>query len=367
MYTKLKNTNTFIIGMLFTLFSSACNSGRTELTLGEKRVYEERLNEVDIAILKRTVFHKEIMSNGKLKSFRKSDLRFKVSGELKELKIRNGNSVTSGQILAILDQFEYLQMLDRAETSLKKASIELEDAFIAYGGSKIKKDSLRQNIYEAVAIRSGYVSALSELKTARYNLEGTILKAPFSGKIANMKQKVYELVNNGEVFCTIIDDSKFEVEFHLLESEIEEIALNDKVTIAPFSNSATSKGIVSEINPLIDENGLVLVKAVVKNNGTLWEGMNVKVVIEKDEPDILVVPKSAIVLRQNEKVIFKYNRGLAFWTYVETGLENSTSYSVTAHPDKGGLLKQGDTIIISNNLNLAHESVVKIKNVHSAF
>lgn len=361
MYPKLNILNAFIIFLGITVLISGCSQGRTENATGDKRVYEEQLNEVDIAILKRTVFQKEIISNGKLKALRKSDLKFKVSGELKELKVKNGHSVRSRQTIAVLDQFEYRQKLEHAETTVKKTSIDLEDALLAYGGSKLIKDSLPQGIYEGAAIRSGHVAALNDLKTAQFNLSETILKAPFSGKIANLKQKVYELVNTGEVFCTLIDDSEFEVEFHLIESEIGEVALQDKVKIVPFSGNKISKGVVSEINPLVDENGLVLIKATVKNDGALWEGMNVKVLIEKQEPDHLVVPKSAVVLRQNQEVLFKYVNGSAFWTYVETGLENSTSYTVTAHPDRGGELKPGDTIIISNNLNLAHESGVRIK------
>lgn len=361
MHQRFNILNAILIFLGFTILLSACSQGRTENTTAEKRVYEEQLNEVDIAILKRTVFQKEIISNGKLKALRKSDLKFKVSGELKELKVKNGHSVRSGQTIAVLDQFEYRQKLEHAETIVKKTSIDLEDALLAYGGSKIRKDSVPQAIYEGAAIRSGHVAALNDLKTAQFNLSETILKAPFSGKIANLKQNVYELVSTGEIFCTLIDDSEFEVEFHLIESEIGEVSLRDKVKIVPFSGNAISKGVVSEINPLVDENGLVLIKATVRNDGALWEGMNVKVIIEKQEQGHLVVPKPAVVLRQNQEVLFKYVDGTAFWTYVETVLENSSSYTVTAHPDKGGVLQDGDTIIISNNLNLAHESAVKIK------
>jgi membrane fusion protein (multidrug efflux system) len=359
MYANLY-INTIILFLGFAIVLSGCSQGRTENTQGERRVYEAQVNEVDISILKRTAFNKEIISNGKLKALKKSDLKFKVSGELRELKVKNGQSVRSGQTIAVLDQFEYRQKLEHAETILKKTAIDLEDALLAYGGSQ-RKDSVPQTIYEGAAIRSGYVTALNDLKTARFNLGETILKAPFSGKIANIKQNVYEVVNTGEVFCTLIDDSAFEVEFHLIESEIGEVALNDKVKIIPFSKSVTSAGILSEINPLIDENGLVLVKATVRNEGRLWEGMNVKVLIEKQEPGHLTVPKTAVVLRQNQEVLFKYKNGVAFWTYIQTGLENSTSYSVIAHPEKGGKLKPGDTIIISNNLNLAHESKVMIR------
>jgi hypothetical protein len=68
-----------------------------------------------------------------------------------------------------------------------------------------------------------------------------------------------------------------------------------------------------------------------------------------------------VVLRQNQEVLFKYVGGRAYWTYVQTGLGNTTSLTVTAHPDKGGTLQPGDTIIISDNLNLAHKSVVQLK------
>jgi hypothetical protein len=92
------------------------------------------------------------------------------------------------------------------------------------------------------------------------------------------------------------------------------------------------------------------------------DGMNVKVLVEKEIPGQLVVPKSAVLLRDNQEVLFKCTRDtVAFWTYIQTTGENTSSYSVIAHPDKGATLEPGDTIIISGNLNLAHESRVKVK------
>jgi membrane fusion protein, multidrug efflux system len=347
------------VGMGF--FVSACTDGTTEKASNLRKPYEEQVNEVEVAVLERGVFNKEIVSNGKLKAFRKSDLTFKVSGELKIIRVRNGQAIDRTQTIAELDQFEYRQRLEHAEVNVKRTSIELKDELILYGGSKFKEDSFPPEIYEGAAIRSGYLTALTDLKTAQLDLDATILKAPFSGKVANLKYNAYETINTGEVFCTIIDDSKFEVEFYLLESEINEVALQDKITIVPFSRSITFNGVISEINPLVDENGLVLVKAAVTNNGTLWEGMNVKVFIQKQEFGHLIVPKSAVVMRQNQEVLFKYINGAAYWTYVITGLENSSYYSVLGHRDKGGVLQEGDTIIISNNLNLAHETKVKLK------
>jgi hypothetical protein len=88
--------------------------------------------------------------------------------------------------------------------------------------------------------------------------------------------------------------------------------------------------------------------------------MNVKVSIRNAIAGQLVVPKQAVVLRDNREVLFRYTgSGVAWWTYVKVVDENENQYSVVA--EDGGRLEPGDTIIISNNLNLAHESVVTIK------
>jgi len=57
--------------------------------------------------------------------------------------------------------------------------------------------------------------------------------------------------------------------------------------------------------------------------------------------------------------LFRIINGKAFWTYVKTEFENSNSYTVKANADRGAEINVGDTIIISNNLNLAHESEVE--------
>ena len=170
----------------------------------------------------------------------------------------------------------------------------------------------------------------------------TILRAPFSGKVANLKISKHDQIGAGEEICAIINDQLMSVVFHLVDTEIHHINLQDKVSV-------------------VDENGMVEVKARIKNTGNLLDGMQVKVSVKKSVPEQLVVPKEAVVLRLNQEVLFRYTDGIAYWTYVQTGLENSQHYTVIAHPDKGANLDAGDTVIISNNLNLAHESKVKLR------
>ncbi len=352
----------FSLILICVQYFTSCKNSAEEDRVTEKRQYLKQQNKVDVKPLESVIFYRELVSNGKLRAKRKSELRFEVSEKIESILVKNGDFVQKGQLLAKLYPFNLEQALTKAEIQLKSSRLELQNILIGQGYNLTDSANIPKNIKEMADIRSGYRSARNEMVTARHKLDASNLIAPFSGKIANIRQKEHEQLNGSEAFCTLIDDSMFEVEFNVIENEIPDIRLGGSVQISPFSSTKKSyKGTITEINPIIDDNGLIQVKAELNNPGDLMEGMNVTVLIEKQVPDQLVVPKSAVVLRQNQEVLFKCtNDSVAFWTYVKTLYENSGSYSVIAHPDKGGKLEAGDTIIISGNLNLAHESIVKV-------
>lgn len=348
---------------LLAIIIDACGAKtRGPSTDTEKRQYTEQQNPVEITVLQKGTFRKELVNNGKLVALRKSELQFRVGEQLERLSFRNGDAVKAGQIIADLNPFTYRQQLGNAQIQLKKTRLEMQNVLIGQGYNTMDSTAIPPHIYEMASVRSGFAEASQSLKTALFNLESTRLVAPFSGKLANITQKQYDRVNAGTTFCTLIDDSEFEAEFRIVESEANDILMGSEVQLIPFSDQTVYKGRISEINPVIDANGLILVKALVKNPGGLMDGMNVRVLVEKEIPDQLVVPKSAVLLRDNQEVLFKCTRDtVAFWTYIQTTGENTTSYSVIAHPDKGASLEPGDTIIVSGNLNLAHESKVEVK------
>ena len=353
---------TLFLIMVFFIFLSCNKSKATEETSIYKKAYISEKNEVETIVLKNEAFQKELVSNGKIIATQKNSVQFEVSDKLEHLYVKNGDNVRKGQLLASLSSFKYQQRLARAEIDLKKAKFQFEDMLVGRGIFTTKRDSIPKVIYDMAASRTGYDAALLELKTAQFELQSTKLVAPFSGKVANIESRVYENVSAGKSFMTLIDDSVFEVEFYLIEPEMKDVALHSSVQIIPFALGKTYSGHISSINPLIEKNGTILVKAVVKNDGKLTEGMNVKVRIEKEVKEQLVVPKSAVVLRDNQEVLFKVIDGKAYWTYVQTTMENSSFYAIIAHPDKSSAtLNPGDTVIVSGNLNLAHDSEVVLK------
>lgn len=360
--TKSFFFNTILYGTLGFLVSCTSANSKSEKQSAEKRQYTEQQNPVEIIVLQKGTFRKELVNNGKLVALRKSELQFRVGEQLERLSFRNGDAIKAGQIIADLNPFTYRQQLGNAQIQMKKTRLEMQNILIGQGYNTMDSTEIPPHIYEMASVRSGFAEASQSMKTAQFNLESTRLFAPFNGKLANILQKQYDRVNAGTTFCTLIDDSEFEAEFRIVESEVVDIRIGYEVQLIPFSDQTVYKGRISEINPVIDANGLILVKALVKNPGGLMDGMNVKVLVEKEIPDQLVVPKSAVLLRDNQEVLFKCTHDtIAFWTYIQTTGENTTSYSVMAHPDKGATLEPGDTIIISGNLNLAHESRVVVK------
>ena len=59
------------------------------------------------------------------------------------------------------------------------------------------------------------------------------------------------------------------------------------------------------------------------------------------------------MLRQGRQVVFTLQGDQAIWNYVQTGLENADTYTILEG------LKEGDEVIVTGNVNLAHEAKVK--------
>ena len=348
---------TFVFFVLLLLLASCKSNTESSSTNPSESLLEEK-NIVETVVLEKQDFTREIISNGKLAAIQKAELYFKNPGIIETIKVGNGEIVSVNAELARLQNDEYRFNVEKAQVNMEKAEIDRLDALLSMG-YKTGAENISLEHQKIADIRSGYNQANIQMAEATQQLENVILKAPFSGKVEGLKQKSFEKADLSKPFCTLINDSRFTIEFPLLETEFSEINTRQKVTVTPIAGAKQSEGNITEINPRIDENGLVWVKAEVTNPGGYLEGMNVKVSIKRAISGQLVVPKQAVVLRQNREVLFRYTGGIAYWTYINVLDENEHQYSVVAA--EGATLELGDTVIISNNLNLAHESEVEMK------
>ena len=350
------------IGWMAWLMASLCmgcggggNSDTSEE--GVNALTQAEPNEVTTITLQRQAFEHELVSNGRVEAMQLTDVHFETDGVLESVHVRNGDHVAQGQVIAQLDKFKLHNAVEQAQNAFEQAKLDLQDVLIGQGYGNRPEAEVPADIMQLAKTRSGYSQSQAAYELAVSNEANATLKAPFAGTIANLNVKRFNRVTPTDAVCTIIGSQGMEATFSVLENELPLVHRGDKVVIAPYADmTATHEGTVTEINPMVDANGMVLVKAQVKGTDRLFSGMNIKVSVRRKMPGQLVVPKSAVVLRQGRQVVFTLQGDQAMWNYVQTGLENADTYTILEG------LKEGDEVIVTGNVNLAHESKVKVGN-----
>ena len=322
--------------------------------------YDAEKNVVTVVPLERTVFNKELVCNGKLEAQNKVTLQFSAQGKIAEIGVRDGQKVQKGQILASLDKEQPRRQLEQARLAFDKAEIQLADRLLNYGYTLEDTARIPAEQKRMIYINSGFLDARMALENAERTYKECDLKAPFTGKVASLKGRVHE---QGGQLCTLIDDSRYLVRFTVLETEYNFVHTGQQVQVSPFVNSdVVMNGVILSINPTVDQNGQIAVTAQVPGSDKLIDGMNVRITVQNSVPDQLVVPKSAVVIRDNMEVLFRYVDGRSLWTYVNVLMSNTTQHVVEPNKDRGADLNEGDLIITSGNLNLGDEAKVVIEN-----
>lgn len=335
----------------------ACGDKKQDATM---EMHQQSMSEtyVDTMTLRKSTFYKQIVCNGRLRAKAKSELNFVTQGVTAEIYVKEGMAVQKGTLIASLDKRERLRELEKAEKELERAKVELIDKLIGLGYDATMA-GVPEEVMKRAEVTSGYFTAKYQLQSARKALDECNLCAPFSGRIANLEARPYQ--RNDKV-CTLIDDSQFDVEFKILEAELSSVRKGQKIKVSPFvSGSVTFEGVVTEINPVIDDKGLIKVMARLDNrDNALIDGMNVRIVIEEQVRNMFVVPKDAVVERDGYHVVFIYKDGQAVWTYVDVLHSNINSFALTGCQRKETSIHEGDVIITSGNLNLADGTEVKL-------
>jgi RND family efflux transporter MFP subunit len=345
----------FLIALLAASFS--CNQQDTdEKAQHARREHYAEAIEVRTAPAIRGSFARELISNGRLMAVTEATVSYMVHEMIREVYVTNGQRVQQGDLLAVLEEFPFKSRLNRALDQVERARLDLEDILLGQGYFLLR-DSLiiPEHTWKMARIRSGYNAAINELAEAQYQLSGTRLKAPVNGIVAGLEARPHNHSSLYQNLCVIIDNSELIARFPVLESETTMISAGMTVEIRPFANRSKSyTGRVTDFDPRVDEQGMVMVRALVDNpGGELLDGMNVQIIVKREVPGQLIIPREALVLRQGRQVVFSLADSIALWNYVETGHENSREFTINTG------LKEGQQVIISGNFNLAHETRVK--------
>lgn len=325
------------------------NSPRSNATLTE--------NFVDTMRLSRRDFRHQTVCNGVLRAGVKSRLATRHPDVITDVRVKTGQRVGKGELLAVTEEEKYIRALEKAKRDLEKAEIEFADKLITLGYDD--KGSVPEETLKRAEVTSGLFSARHQLKQAESDLADCRLYAPFAGVVADLDGKLYQKCDN---FCNLIDESAFDVDFSVLESELPSVAVGYDAMVIPFAgDKGARKGRITAINPTVSDKGLVKVTARIAGDKGVMDGMNVKVIVERTESGQFVVPKDAVVERDGYNVVFLYRDGKAVWTYVDVVSSNTDSHAITGCERKETELHEGDVVVTSGNMNLADGTEIKAR------
>jgi len=310
---------------------------------------------VDTVHIYKKLFHKEFFSNGSVEAKKKYQLYTKTEGTIEQLMVSPGSFVEKGSPICKLKNPEIKNNILFKTQEYNKALIDLEDFLIGSGYKLSDSASIPHQIWETACSRSNYRLRKLELEILQTQINNLTVFSPFSGIISNIQVKEGQPISSNELICTLSDINTLIVKFQLLENEYFFIHKGQQVLIHPYTFTGSFFGKIIAINPEISENGLFSVFAEVNNSGhKLIDGMNVKIQVQGKGKEKLVVPKEAIITRNNQNIVFTYSKGKAIWNFV-TILDENSKYAVISDE-----LNEGDAVITKGNLFLNYNTPVKI-------
>ncbi|WP_081490527.1 efflux RND transporter periplasmic adaptor subunit [Pontibacter sp. BAB1700] len=360
---KMLLTRRSLIAWSGLLFCAACTSAPASdqtaaLPDTASTAAEATAAPTEVQVLTATLktFEYHLQANGKIEPLHQSVLQFRQGGYLQQLHVKNGQYVRQGQLIASLEKDALQLVLKKAQSSTALKQEAYNALLVDYGGSFGQPESIDQGQSERLIIRSGLREAQLQQQEAALALAHTELRAPFSGRIADLNIKASNIVSATDPICMLYSANQLLLTAEVLESEALRLQLNQKAHIHTLANGGKQYiASVHEINPSVSAEGMVQVKLLVQQPQGLLPGMNTVASIRVPVQKAIVVPKDAVVLRSGKKVVFVAHEGMAVWRYVTTGLENEQEVEVLEG------LKTGDQVIVANNLQLEHDTPVQVK------
>lgn len=279
-------------------------------------------------------------------------LMSEAAGRIVALNIKEGSRVAAGQIIAKIKDTDL-------QAQLKKINYQIELAKQTDARQKklLEINAISREEYEITSNTLNTLDADKEfLETS---IEKTVLKAPFSGKISfkNVSQGAY--VSPSTSLATLVQTNPVKIDFTIPEKYSTQIRLGSRVKFEVEGQSNSYTASIVAIDPKIDPNLRTLkIRALAQNpNDRLIPGMFVKVTVDLDISQAIMVPTEAIIPVLKGKKVYVMQDGKVAEKMVETGLRTDKDIQITSG------LTSGDSLIVSGIMALKKDAPVKVKQV----
>lgn len=262
-----------------------------------------------------------------IKGVQDVEIRPKVSGFITKVNVHEGQRVTAGQLLFVIDNETYQAQVRQAKAAVSTAKAQLETSRLTLENSKELHKNNVIGDFELATARNNFATAEAALMQAKASLASAqemlnycYVKSPVSGVVGTLPYKAGTLVSagGGEPLTTVSDISSMEVYFSVTEKDMlgmtkgkgginEAIKNYPPVTLRLADGTVYDhKGTVVKASGVIDEatGTITLIARFVNPDNMLRSGGAGQVVVADSSQAAVVIPQEAAAEIQNK--IFVY-------------------------------------------------------------
>ncbi|NCF13161.1 MAG: efflux RND transporter periplasmic adaptor subunit [Verrucomicrobiaceae bacterium] len=204
--TKARPTSrkVFASAILATALLGAC--GKEETAQQDDYVRSVKVVEIGSSVLERVYEFP-----GQIQAGQQLDLAFEVPGKLTAIKVKEGDMVKKGDLVATLDTRDYQASLNSAKATLEEAKLERDRNQRLFDQQAGSKESVEKSIRTVQTAQASF-------DKARKAFEDTSLKAPFSGVVAKVFVDDFQNVSANQDIVVMQDTTTFEAVIDIPET-----------------------------------------------------------------------------------------------------------------------------------------------------
>jgi len=240
--------------------------------------------------------------SGTVKALNYAVIKARVAGEVKEIKVREGDSVSAGQVLARIDPLEYQRRFEQAQEQASAAKSQMEIAQRQWDTNKalvdqgfISKTALDNSLASFQGAVASHKAAIAGADVARKSLDDSVLRAPFSGVIAVRAAQLGERVGIDAKVLELVDLRQLEVEAPLSPSDSLDVKMGQTARLQIEDRADLVTAHVTRMSPSAQAGSRsVLVYLTLDKPAGLRHGLFAKGTLGLVNSQLLAVPLTSV-------------------------------------------------------------------------
>lgn len=318
-------TLAFLAGTLI-----SCDKKESEATKEESHHDEEEANvefttdqyqmaDIELGQIERKQISGTIKVNGTLDVPPQQMVSISVplGGFLKDTPLLQGSHVTKGQLIATIENLDFIQFqqdyLD-ARAKLEFAEVDYQRQLELAKENVNAKKIVQQAKTTFNSLQAQVNGLRAKLKVLNVNLEevekGNLtsiirLHSPISGYVTKIGGNIGKFINPADVLFEIVDTQHLHVELTVFEKDVPRLRIGQKVRFTLANETTERTATVYLLGRQIGANRAVQIHCHIdKEDSNLLPGMFLKAVVETGGIEVPTLPEKAIIDYQGKKYIF---------------------------------------------------------------